>query len=77
MVPGSRQITFAAIMLATTALIRPDTSMAAEDACDSLTPAAIGGPSLPAASDMALLRWLGTANYELDYRGKVYLFDTY
>ena len=24
-----------------------------------------------------VLRWLGTANYELSYRGQVFLFDTY
>jgi hypothetical protein len=47
------------------------------DACDSLTPALVGGPLLPAKSDIAVIRWLGNANYELTFGGKVYLFDTY
>src|SRR6516165_6494272 len=39
--------------------------------------AAIGGPLLPATSETAVFRWLANANYELDYRGQVFLFDTY
>ena len=50
---------------------------AAEPACQSLTPALIGGPVPAASSDTAVLRWLGTANYEVAYKGKVFLFDTY
>ena len=50
---------------------------AAEPACRSLTPALIGGPVPDAASDTMVIRWLGTANYEVAYRGKVYLFDTF
>jgi L-ascorbate metabolism protein UlaG (beta-lactamase superfamily) len=73
----SIRITSSVLALAAAALLWPVPSMAADDACDSLTPAAIGGPMLPAGSDTALLRWLGTANYELDYHGRVYLFDTY
>jgi L-ascorbate metabolism protein UlaG (beta-lactamase superfamily) len=52
-------------------------SRAAEPACQTLTPALIGGPVPAASSDTAVLRWLGTANYEVAYKGKVYLFDTY
>ena len=52
-------------------------ALAAEPACQTLTPALIGGPVPPATSDTAVLRWLGTANYEVAYKGKVYLFDTY
>ena len=47
------------------------------DACSSLVPAAIGGPLLPRDRNTVVLRWLGTANYELDYRGHIYLLDTY
>jgi L-ascorbate metabolism protein UlaG (beta-lactamase superfamily) len=47
------------------------------DPCDSLIPAAVGGPMLPASSETAVFRWLANANYELDYRGQVFLFDTY
>lgn len=47
------------------------------DPCDSLIPASIGGPMLPASSNIAVIRWLGTANYEVDFGGKIYLFDAY
>jgi L-ascorbate metabolism protein UlaG (beta-lactamase superfamily) len=47
------------------------------DACDSYVPAVTGGPILPESSDIALLRWLANANYELSYRGRIFLFDTY
>jgi len=52
-------------------------AFAAEPACRTLTPALIGGPVPSAASDTVVMRWLGTANYEVAYKGKVYLFDTY
>jgi L-ascorbate metabolism protein UlaG (beta-lactamase superfamily) len=47
------------------------------DACDSLTPAIIGGPMPPTDSNLVLIRWLANANFEVDYDGKVYLFDAY
>jgi beta-lactamase family protein len=47
------------------------------DACDSLVPAVIGGPVLAKDSDTMVLRWLANANYEISYRGQVFLFDTY
>ena len=50
---------------------------AADAACDSYTPAVIGGPVPEAASDTVVVRWLANANYEFAYKGKVYLFDTY
>jgi L-ascorbate metabolism protein UlaG (beta-lactamase superfamily) len=50
---------------------------AAEPACDSLTPALIGGPVPSATSDTVVLRWLGTANYEIAWRGRVFVFDTF
>jgi L-ascorbate metabolism protein UlaG (beta-lactamase superfamily) len=49
----------------------------AEDACDSLMPAAIGGPMLPKADDTMVFRWLANSNYEIAYQGRVFLFDTY
>jgi L-ascorbate metabolism protein UlaG (beta-lactamase superfamily) len=52
-------------------------ALAAEPACQTLTPALIGGPVPASSSDTAVIRWLGTANYEITYKGKVYLFDTY
>lgn len=52
-------------------------ALAAEPACQTLTPALIGGPVPVPTSDTVVMRWLGTANYEVAYKGKVYLFDTY
>ena len=44
-------------------------------ACRTLTPAAAGGPR-PAAGTV-VLRWLGTANYEVAYGDQVILLDAY
>jgi hypothetical protein len=64
--------------LGVSAMLTPSASIAAEmDACSSYMPALVGGPLQPQSSDVAVLRWLGNANYELNFRGKVYLFDTY
>ncbi len=68
---------FRSIFMTLALLAVPCAAHAAEDACDSLTPALVGGPMLPAKSDTAVLRWLGNANYEVGFGGKVYLFDTY
>jgi L-ascorbate metabolism protein UlaG (beta-lactamase superfamily) len=45
-----------------------------EPACQSLTPAAAGGP-LPRNPDVLVLRYLGVSNYELTYRDNVILLD--
>ena len=45
-------------------------------ACQSLVPAAMGGPLLD-AENMIALRWLATSNFELVYRGQVFLLDAY
>lgn len=47
-----------------------------DDACTSLVPAAMGGPMLKNKNKI-VLRWLSTSNYELAFRGRVYLLDTY
>jgi len=65
------------ILVALAVIFGPCLGYAAEDACNSLTPALVGGPMLPADSDTAVIRWLGNANYEVAFGGKVYLFDTY
>ncbi len=44
-------------------------------ACKSLTPAAVGGPMPP--EGLLTLRWLGTTNFEIAYRGQVILLDAY
>ena len=59
------------------AFIAASARAADTDACDSLTPAIVGGPTLPKTSDVAVFRWLANANYELAYQGQVFLFDTY
>jgi L-ascorbate metabolism protein UlaG (beta-lactamase superfamily) len=47
-----------------------------EPACQTLQPASAGG-LVPKNPDVLLLRYLGRANYEVAYRGKVLLLDTY
>jgi len=47
-----------------------------EPACKTLRPASAGGP-VPANPNVLLLRYLGRANYEVAYRGRVLLLDTY
>ena len=51
-------------------------SVQAQEACASKVPAAMGGPLLTDKNKI-LLRWLSTSNYELDYRGQVFLLDAY
>ena len=46
------------------------------DPCASVKPAAAGGP-VPHDDEKLVVRWLGTTNYEISYRGQVLLFDTY
>jgi hypothetical protein len=48
---------------------------AKQSACLSLVPASQGGP-MP-TGDVAILRWLGTSNYELAYHGKIVIMDTF
>ena len=45
-----------------------------EPACQTLMPAAAGGP-LPRNPDVVVLRFLGVSNYELAYRDNVILLD--
>ncbi len=46
-------------------------------ACDSYQAAVTGGPLPPPESDTIVVRWLANANFELGYKGKVYLFDAF
>jgi hypothetical protein len=61
-------------MLVATA--QAQTTYSDKDACTSLIPAAMGGP-IPADKNKIVLRWLATSNYELVYRGQVFLLDAY
>jgi L-ascorbate metabolism protein UlaG (beta-lactamase superfamily) len=45
--------------------------------CSSYKAAVTGGPLPPSESDTVVIRWLGNANFEFAYKGKVYLFDAY
>jgi len=47
------------------------------EACSSYRAAVTGGPTPPTDSDVVVIRWLGNANFEFAYKGKVYLFDAY
>jgi L-ascorbate metabolism protein UlaG (beta-lactamase superfamily) len=51
-------------------------AMEQDPACQSLMPATVGGP-MPQSPDTLAVRWLGWTNYELAYRGNVFLLDTY
>jgi L-ascorbate metabolism protein UlaG (beta-lactamase superfamily) len=47
-----------------------------DDACTGVLPAAMGG-SLATNQNVIVLRWLGTSNFELAFRGQVFLLDAY
>lgn len=51
------------------------TPLASQAACQSIVPASLGGP-MP-EGDTVVIRWLGTSNFEVAYRGKIILMDTY
>ncbi len=81
---ATRSAVASAILAAILVLAAPHAAMAQgssqalahEPACQVLTPAAAGGPA-PKAQDVVVVRWLGTTNYELAYRGNVFLLDAY
>lgn len=50
--------------------------LAQDPACQAVRPAAAGA-ALPQHPDLVVLRWLGTANYELSYRDQILLFDAF
>jgi L-ascorbate metabolism protein UlaG (beta-lactamase superfamily) len=51
-------------------------AMRQDPACQSLTPVSAGGPA-PKSADTVVVRWLGWTNYEVAYRGNVFLLDAY
>jgi L-ascorbate metabolism protein UlaG (beta-lactamase superfamily) len=59
------------------ALTTPALAADIPEACNSYQAAVTGGPMPPADSETVVIRWLGNANFEFAYKGKVYLFDTY
>ena len=50
--------------------------MRQDPACQSLTPVSAGGPA-PKNADTVVVRWLAWTNYEIAYRGNVFLLDAY
>jgi len=72
---GKTPFVAAAALAALCTNVAAQTGMEPE-ACRSLVPAAMGGPLLADDNKIAL-RWLSTSNYELVYRGQVFLLDTY
>src|SRR5438445_8947761 len=67
---------YAAAAVALVACTQAYAASADADACRSLVPAAMGGPLLRDPGRI-MLRWLSTSNYELVYRGQVFLLDAY
>src|SRR5258707_13965635 len=67
---------YAAAAVALVASTQTQAAGADADACQSLVPAAMGGPLLRDPGKI-MLRWLSTSNYELVYRGQVFLLDAY
>lgn len=66
----------ASISLSASAGRADDAKRDEEDPCESVRPAAAGGP-VPHDDEKLVVRWLGTTNYEISYRDQVLLFDTY
>jgi L-ascorbate metabolism protein UlaG (beta-lactamase superfamily) len=66
----------AAFGIASAASAGPETASPSHTAaCRSLVPASAGGPMPPAG--LMVIRWLGTTNFEIAYRGQIVLFDAY
>jgi L-ascorbate metabolism protein UlaG (beta-lactamase superfamily) len=51
-------------------------AMQRDPACQSLTPVSAGGPA-PKDPETLVIRWLAWTNYEVAYRGNVFLLDAY
>lgn len=64
------------LIILTVSTISLAQSLNREPACQTLTPASAGG-LLPRNSSVMVLRYLGTSNYEIAFRGKVILLDTF
>lgn len=51
-------------------------ALSSDAACQTLTPASVGGPQ-PKNPNLVVLRWLGHTNYEIAYRDTVILADSW
>jgi len=74
MIPGCIWALIASTLVTPAAAQGTAGALAADPACQTLTPGAAGG-TLPRGRSVLVLRWLGIANYELSYRGTVILLD--
>jgi L-ascorbate metabolism protein UlaG (beta-lactamase superfamily) len=72
----NRWMMFASAVIALAAGAQDCAAGTDADACRSPTAAAMGGPLLTDPGRI-VLRWLATSNYELVYRGQVFLLDAY
>lgn len=52
------------------------TALSSDAACQSLTPASVGGPQ-PKNPNVVVIRWLGHSNFEIAYRDTVILADSW
>jgi len=55
---------------------RRGTDFAQEPACQTLTPASMGGAA-PKGQNVVVMRYLGASNHEIAYRDRVVLFNAY
>ena len=69
-------VVIAVLSVASLAAQSGKAAMQQDPACQSLTPVSAGGPA-PKSPDTVAVRWLGWTNYEVAYRGDVFLLDAY
>src|SRR5882672_8884000 len=75
----TRRALLTALVLLISAPLRAQTAKAAmqqDPACQSLMPVSAGGPA-PKDPETVVVRWLAWTNYEVAYRGNVFLLDAY
>jgi L-ascorbate metabolism protein UlaG (beta-lactamase superfamily) len=75
--PTTKPWMLSAALGATLMLAAPVLAADIPAACNSYKAGVTGGPLPPPSSDTVVIRWLGNANFEFAYKGKVYLFDAY
>src|SRR5215467_1870898 len=74
-----RIVAAAAVAMMTAASVvdaQKASALASEPLCQTLEISSISGAA-PKDRNTIVLRWLATSNFELAYRGNVFLFDTY
>lgn len=73
---GAWVVLLAIVLAARVGVRSAGAPLSADPACQSLTPAAAGGP-LPQNPNVLVLRYMGASNYELSYRSTILLLDAY